>query len=436
MATRQASFATHLRSGYGEIRWPASAVPVLEKDMIDSAMRRLTRALAAAALFSPAISAASEPVRLVHQEIRVDGNTQVARIPEGLQLELLTTQLDGPRLFTFASNGDMLLGSRSGKVYRIPPPYTQPQVLVDVPDYPHSVALRGETIFIARTTGLYRAPYTPGQTRLASEDLSLVAPLPSGGGHSSRTVRTGPDGRLYVSLGISGNCSDEYLGADYPFQARRGGVLVLNENDKPPRLRPFASGLRNPVGFDWQPVTGVMFASNNGPDHLGFDQPPEYFSRLTAGSFHGMPWFQFDGRQLQRDDCIERPPPRPAADVQPPVATFPARNAPMGVAFVPQGGLDARFEGDAVVALHGSWGTQPSGSASGDKASRRPPRIVRVRFGDGRPVAVEDFVSGFQLADGDRWGRPIGVGFGPDGALYFTSDGGTEGLYRLRRSQP
>jgi glucose/arabinose dehydrogenase len=50
---------------------------------------------------------------------------------------------------------------------------------------------------------------------------------------------------------------------------------------------------------------------------------------------------------------------------------------------------------------------------------------------------VEELVSGFQLDNGKRWARPVGVAFGPDGALYFTSDGGaTEGLFRLRRLPP
>lgn len=363
-----------------------------------------------------------------------DGTLQQVTLPAGYTLELLTTKLDGPRLLTFADNGDLFIGSKSGKVYRLAPPYTHPGVLVTLNDYPHSVALRDGEILIARTGGLYRAPYHPGQPRIAPDTLTLLAALPAGGGHSSRTVRIGPDSRVYVSLGISRNCSDQYLGMDYPFEERRGGVLVLREDGANPRFEPYASGLRNPVGFDWQPGTGLLYASNNGPDHLGFEQPPEYFSRLDAGSFHGMPWFQYDGRRLHRDACVKSPPPRPEREVATPVATFPARNAPLGVAFVPSGALDREFTGDAVVALHGSWGTRPSGGGFGDRASRRPPGLVRVRFREGVAQGVEDLVSGFQRDNGERWARPVGVAFGPDGALYFTSDGGTtEGLFRLRR---
>ena len=263
--------------------------------------------------------------------------------------------------------------------------------------------------------------------------MTLLAALPGGGGHDSRTVGVGPDGRVYVSLGIQGNCSDQYLGAGYPFDERRGGVLVLRESGGKASWAPFASGLRNPVGFDWQPQTGVLFASNNGPDHLGYDQPPEYFSRLDAGSFHGMPWFQFDGKKLRRDDCISSAPPRPINEVTLPVATFPARNAPLGVAFVPKGAMDAQLELDAVVALHGSWGTKPSGGFLGRAATRRPPKLVVVRFQDGQAVRVDDLVTGFQLPDGKRWARPAGVAVGPDGALYFSSDSDANGLFRLQR---
>lgn len=363
-----------------------------------------------------------------------DGALRQVTLPAVYTLELLTTELDGPRLLTFADNGDLFIGSKSGKVYRLAPPYTHPGVLVTLSGYPHSVALRDGEMLIARTGGLYRAPYRPGQTTILPETLTLLAALPAGGAHSSRTVRIGPDGRVYVSLGISRNCSDQYLGMDYPFEQRRGGVLVLREDGATPRFEPYASGLRNPVGFDWQPGTGVMFASNNGPDHLGFEQPPEYFSRLDAGSFHGMPWFRYDGRRLHRDECIKGRPPRPARDVTIPVAVFPARNAPMAVAFVPPGALEPELDGDAVVALHGSWGTRPSGGAFGNRATRRPPGLVLVRFSKGVARGVETLVSGFQLDNGKRWARPVGVAFGPDGALYFTSDGGTtEGLFRLRR---
>ena len=83
-----------------------------------------------------------------------------------------------------------------------------------------------------------------------------------------------------------------------------------------------------------------------------------------------------------------------------------------------------------------SWATLPDGSGGGDPATRREPKLVVVRFADGEAVRVDDLVSGFQLADGRRWARPTGVAIGPDGALYFASDAGIHGLFRLRPANP
>lgn len=377
--------------------------------------------------------ASTELLTYLNQSISLNGERSIARVPQGYRLEFLTAALDGPRLMTFAENGDLFIGSRSGNVYRLPPPYTMPEVLVEFGGYPHSVALRKNEILIARTDGLYRAPYRLGQKNLERSALKLLAPLPTGGGHSSRSVGVGPDGRVYASLGINSNCSDQYLDDSYPFADRRGGVFVMREDGGSSGWETYGSGLRNPVGFAWHPATGVMYASNNGPDHWGYELPPEYFSRIDAGSFHGMPWYQFDGQKIKRDDCVSRSPPKPIQDVTVPVATFPARNAPMGVAFVPKGAMDKKLEFDAIVALHGSWGTKPSGGYVGDRATRRPPKIVVVRFKNGQAQRVDDLVTGFQLKNGDRWARPIGVAVGPDGALYFTSDSETHGLFRLKK---
>jgi glucose/arabinose dehydrogenase len=87
----------------------------------------------------------------------------------------------------------------------------------------------------------------------------------------------------------------------------------------------------------------------------------------------------------------------------------------------PPGALDPEFTGYAIVALHVSRGTRSSGAAFGDSATRRPSGLVLVRFHEGVAQGVDDLVSGFQLEYGERGTRPVGVAFGADGALYFTS---------------
>ncbi|MDQ3233630.1 MAG: PQQ-dependent sugar dehydrogenase [Pseudobdellovibrionaceae bacterium] len=213
--------------------------------------------------------------------------------------------------------------------------------------------------------------------------------------------------------------------------------MVLDETGAKPVLKPFGSGLRNPVGFDWDPASGILYASNNGPDHQGFDEPKEVFVAIEEGDFFGMPWFQTVRGKVTRDTCISATPPRPISEVKSPAALLPARSAPMAVAFPKAKDFNGRFAGQAFVAIHGSWGTPPSGTAIGDLAGRREPRIVSIALGETASTSVaSDLVYGFQDdSNGSRWARPVGLAFGPDGALYFTSDAGNQGLFRLKPAQ-
>jgi len=353
--------------------------------------------------------------------------------PKSYKLEYLNPNLKVPRIIHFY--GDRLfIGSKSGFVYWMDPPYEKTNSIAKLSNYPHSIVIRDGQIYVAQTDGIYRANYDANENWIAEDEFKRYISLPGGPGHNTRTLKLGPDNKLYVALGIRGNCSDEYLDNSYPFDLRRGGIFLIDETDTQPKLVPFAAGLRNPVGFDWHPITKEIYASNNGPDHSGFELPPEYFSKVTENSFHGMPWYQYDGVKLRRDYCVTSIPPKPIESVVTPEVTFPARNAPMDVAFVPSHGKAKELIDNAIVALHGSWATDDDGSANGNLASRRPPKLVVVEFENGKAINVSDLLTGLQSKNsGSRWIRPIGIAIGPDGEIYFTSDAGAQGLYRLKK---
>lgn len=400
---------------------------------LDSAPFASLRLIAAAIVLPMTMSAFAnesadeESYRI--QEFVIGQYTFPVRLPEGLELQVLAVGLESPRVLHF-SGDRLLIGSRSGKVYLLDPPYNEAQVLVELANYPHSVVVHDDQIFVAQTDGIYVADYAGSPVSLDATDFRLLLELPGGRGHNSRTLKMGPDGRFYVSLGIAGNCSDQYLHSDYPEDDRRGGFFSFDPAESKPQLEPFASGLRNPVGFDWHPETQELYANNNGPDHLGYDQPREVFAHVTKDSFHGMPWFQHDGKQWVEDPCIETAAPRSVSDISAPVATFPARIAPMDMMFLNENAQAVDYVNDAIVALHGSWATS-NGRGDGEPSTRREPKLVRVDFQDGVAAGVSDFLTGFQLANGARWVRPMGVTLGPDGAIYFSSDDGIHGLYRL-----
>lgn len=409
--------------------WPGPVIPALvAATCLIASAGFVTQGLAAEV---PRLQEGSTELETL--SLTVGQYTLHPEVVPGFELEALATSLRGPRIIHF-NDERMLIGSKSGGVYWLEPPYNKVNLLVNLDGYPHSVVVRHNKIYVARTNAILVADYT-GQDRIHASEFTRLLKLPGGGGHSSRTLKVGPDDRMYVGLGISGNCSDQWLDQSRDFKDRRGGLYVIDESTSPPTLKSYSSGLRNPIGFDWSPEDNQLYASNNGPDHHGFYQPPEQFVALAENSFHGMPWYQFDGTGFVRDNCVESTPPYPVESLQPPAALFPARNAPMDVAFI-DAGADHPFAGDAIVALHGSWATDGAASGLGDPASRRPPGLVRVEFSGGKPVAVHDLVRGMQLGDGTRWSRPMGVAIGPDNEIYFSSDGGIHGLYRLNLIRP
>lgn len=373
--------------------------------------------------------------RLVDQSLKAGQNTFPIKLPVQFHAELLTTDLDHPRILHF--DGERLfIGSRSGNVYWMDPPYTDPGILLSLPDYPHSVVVYKGMLLFAQTSSISSAPYTGDVSTVSAGSVTKLVSLPGGRGHNSRTLKLGLDNKLYVSLGIRANCSDEYLGDSYTENSRRGGIFRVAPDANNFKLEPYASGLRNPVGMAWHPQTQILYSSNNGPDHLGFESPPEYFSKVEEASFHGMPWYQFDGEKIIRDDCIRSSPPHPLSSVKKPVAVFPPRSAPMDMVFFDGSANASQFRNDALVALHGSWATDDgSRHGDGDPASRREPKLVRIKFTNGQAGEVVDFMTGFQLPDGSRWARPVGVAIGPDGDIYFTSDDGIQGLYRIKHTQ-
>ncbi len=367
---------------------------------------------------------------LVSHTIAVEDHRIQLQIPEGMKLEFLAA-LDAPRFLIWGPGQELIIGSRHSNVYRLKRPYTTAETLVSLNGRNHSVAYRDGLLFVAESGGLHAAPYSGPDTELDAGDFRRLVPLPSEtGGHWSRTVIIGADARIYVGIGISGNCSDEYLSDSYPFERRRGGVFVVDETTTPHILQPYAAGLRNPIGLAAEPTTGTIYATNAGPDNLGYDQPPEVLAALGQDSFHGMPWFQYIDGRFQSGQCATGTPPRPLTAAKPPSALFEARSTPQGIAFIKDNRMGAALKGSALVAIHGSWAVAPDGGAE----SRRPPKIVMVRFKNGRPVGVEDFVTGFQRHDGSRFARPSGMLMGRDGQLYFTSDDGeVMGLFRLGR---
>src|SRR5882762_1636776 len=320
---------------------------------------------------------------------------QVLYVPTGFNVNLFAEGLDGARSLALGPGGAVFVTlSSDGEIVRLVDADgdgvadARSTVLSGL-SFPFGLAFRGDTMYFAEQTAVRRLD--PG----ATTPVTLVSNLPSGG-HVTRTIAFGPDNLLYVAIGSSCNVCDDAL--------PRAAVTRYNLDGSNPHT--FATGLRNSVGMAFHPTTGELWANNNDRDDLGDELPPEHLNILRDGKWYGWPQCYLPG---------EANPEYPNADcsgVEPPAITFQAHSAPLGLAFYAGSMFPAEYQGDAFMTYHGSWNrTVPTGA-----------KVVRVRVQNGRPTAIDDFVTGWQLADGSRWGRPVSLLVMPDGALLVSDD--------------
>ncbi|MBZ6377679.1 sorbosone dehydrogenase [Pacificimonas flava] len=264
---------------------------------------------------------------------------------------------------------------------------------------PFGMALVAGDFYVANYAGLLRFPYEDGATSLRGEG-ELVAEFPDRGekaGHWTRNLLASPDGRkLYVSVGSVSNVGESGLGVEE-------GRAAIHEFDvETGEMRLFATGLRNPVGMDWNPATGELWTAVNERDALGSDLVPDYMTSVEEGGFYGWPWLYYGN---VADDRAPGTPPRETA-IKPDYALGP-HTASLGLAFTSSGS-------GAIVGQHGSW-------------NRKPPSgymVVYVPFEDGEPAGLPQVLLDGFLVGGEAKGRPVGVAFDATGALLVADDAG------------
>jgi glucose/arabinose dehydrogenase len=333
----------------------------------------------------------------------VSGTT--LQVQPGYSVSVVAAGLGDPRFMDVDTAGNLLVGTaRQGIVYRFP--FTEgqlgePEVLISGLEQPASVALfaadDGEYLYVGETTQVSRFRYNPAGP-VADQEV-IIPDLPTGG-HRTRTVAFGPDGMLYLAVGSSCNiCLEEE-----PLRA-----TVSRANPDGSDLEIIATGLRNPVGLDFQPESGVLWATVNERDNEGNEIPPDLVTIVEEGANYGWPQCMPPAATPQESgaDC---------SGVTPPTIGIQAHSAPLGLAFLEGEGVPSDLDDDLIVVQHGSWNREPPAA----------PKLLLIDFEDGQPIGARDFVSGWQDASGERWGRPAGVIVAPDGSIIVSDD--TNGL--------
>lgn len=350
--------------------------------------------------------------------------------PAGFELREFAGGFEQPRVLAADAKGRLLVSDqRAGEVnvfvsLGLGALFDDDEIILDLATnlhQPHGLLfLDDTTLLIAEEQQITEWEYDLENPRATF--VKKLVDLPTGGGHRSRTLQKGNDGKIYVTIGSSCNVCEED-------DERRAAMYHFNPDGS--EFTPWASGLRNTVFFVPHPETGYFWGNDMGRDLLGDDLPPDELNVIptTDGPVDGWPgdfgWprcygdnvhdTDFDRNVVYKDD--------PCADARTIGTSFdyPAHVAPLGLRFIPSGiGWPENWEGDLLVSFHGSWNsTVPVGY-----------KIVRLELDDNdRITATHDFMTGF-LDQGQLVGRPVDLLF--IGSDLFVSDDGRGSLYRIR----
>jgi glucose/arabinose dehydrogenase len=324
-------------------------------------------------------------------------------IPDGFNIETFATGVPGARVIVQDGMGNFWVSRTSagivsqlemgddGKVKAVHDVFRGL-------NNPHGLAVdpeRGMTLYIAEENKISRAYlYSDGP-------IETVAALPAAGRHYTRTLGFGPDGKLYVSIGST---CDVCVEKDPEIAA----IISMNADGSDRQI--VARGLRNSVFFDWNYVTGDLYATDMGRDQLGDDLPPEEVNIIRQGNHYGWPFCYGD---RVRDISFQRSTEFDCSETVAPHLTMPAHIAPLGLTFIPEEGWPEEYWYDLLVAQHGSWN-------STSKVGYKVVRLPLDAQGNSEGPAV-DFVSGW-LSGNTVYGRPVDVMAVPGGTLYITDD--------------
>jgi glucose/arabinose dehydrogenase len=336
------------------------------------------------------------------------------RLPEGFAVNTYASGIANARFLRFTATGDLLVSApRQGTVFLLTRDAngdgTADQRIALLTDLnrPHGIALHDGWLYVAETDAILRVRFDAQTRQVSGTPERIVTGIPGGGNHWTRTVDVGPDGKLYVSIGSTCNVCVE----DDP---RRATIVRYDLDGKNETI--FATGLRNSVGFDWQPGTNDLYATDNGRDMLGDDFPPCELNKVVEGGFYGWPFA--NGDRIADPDLGDGKGELIAKSI-PPVHGFGAHTAPLGMTFYDGTMFPEKYRGAIFAALHGSW----------NRSKKSGYEVVTIFLDEKGGAREEPFMTGF-LVNEKVYGRPVDVAVGPDGALYV-SDDFTGAIYRV-----
>jgi len=333
---------------------------------------------------------------------------ELLKVPDGWSVSVAASGLGKPRMLYIGPNKELYITRRdAGDVLMLKDlngdnKFDEVKTVAAEFKGVHGITAKDGWLYLCNNNELRRYKMNPDGT--LGEKQMLFNDMPSAGQHPNRTMDFGPDGMLYISIGTMCNDCKE---------SDKEAASLVQVDPKTWKRTIYASGLRNMIGFDFNPQTGELWGADNGGDAKGDNWPPEEINQIKKGANYGYP-FAYGKKEVDqsREDPAGNSKTEWAKNTEPSVLELQSHMAPIGFHFFGTGSqVPAGYSGDALVCLHGSWNrSKPVGF-----------KVQRINFENGRAVSADDFLTGF-LQGKTRFGRPAGVTVTPDGVVYVSDD--------------
>lgn len=332
-------------------------------------------------------------------------------LPPGFHASVYAQDVASARSLALGADGTVYVGSNTaGKVYALRDHgHDQPAEVITLAEGlrgPNGVTLYRGALYVGETHRVIRFPDIQHQLHANAKYEVVYDKLPATQSHGRRFIRFGPDDKLYIGIGVPCNTCE-------PENDKYGTILRMNADGSGAEV--YARGIRNTVGFDWNPQTGKLWFTDNGRDWLGDDSPPDELNTASQPGMHfGYPYCH--AGDIADPEFGSK---MPCSHFTPPAAKLGPHVAALGMRFYTSDKFPPHYRNGIFIAEHGSWNrSDPIGY-----------RVMFVPIEGGKATGYEVFAKGW-LQRGSPWGRPVDVLVMPDGALLVSDDySGT--VYRI-----
>jgi glucose/arabinose dehydrogenase len=327
------------------------------------------------------------------------------KLPHGFSISVFA-EVEDARSMVISQAGTLFVGNRSeDKVYALKDTdgdgkADKKWIVADSLNMPNGVALKDGDLYIGALNKILKISGIESKLDNPGKPVVVYDKYPSDTHHGWKYIAFGPDGKLYVPVGAPCNICESK-------DSIYASITRMNADGSGMEI--FAHGVRNSVGFTWNPTTKEMWFTDNGRDELGDDVPPcELNKAPKEGMDFGYPYCH--GGTIKDPLFGDK---RPCSDFTVPAFNFGAHVAPLGLKFYTGAMFPSSYKNQIFVSQHGSW----------NRSKKSGYQVGLVNVVKGNATGFETFISGWlNNATQKVWGRPVDVLVLKDGSMLISDD--------------